>query len=598
MNFLLYSIIALALGPVLYQIVKKLDFLLRLIDGFVFVSISGLLLFHFIPHLYEEPSLTLPLLILAGFLGPNILEKTLHSEHTRIHKLSLFFAVFGILLHTLFDGAALSLLVSKEAHNLNIATAVILHRLPVGLTIWWLIIPTYGKKIASSLILTMITFTCFGFFIMNDFIHSMEHELIHAIEAFVAGTLLHVVFFRMHLSPQSKKNSCCNHNEEQKLHSTDENHQHEHKFRLAPAPEALGNLCALLLLFFLTNNSHNHIHASDHSALFLETFLGLAYQTAPALLAAYLLAGIIQSFLPKAGFSWLKKGGNFTQMTKGVVFGLPLPICSCGVLPLYKSLVDKKIPHYATLAFLIATPEIGVDAILISLPLLGFDITIIRLASAALLAFLVSFILAKTLPKAVAQNSLNTLDDEQKTVSIKLKNALNYGLIKLVDSTSPWIVLGLLIAAIVEPFIEYIPFNLPYGLDVILFSFIGIFTYICATGATPFVAILIASGMSPGAGIALLLTGPATNISTFGVISSLHSKKFATLFAVTTFVLAVLIGISINLIFTDININSKLISNLHAHANLFQEISLWIVSLLFFYSIYRKGARSFLSEIF
>lgn len=585
MNYLLFSIIALIFGPILYQIVRKRDFLLKLIDGFVFVSISGLLLLHLIPHFYEEPSLMLPLLLFLGFLGPSILEKILYSAHTKIHKLSLFFAILGILLHTLFDGAALALLV-EESHNIDIAIAVILHRLPVGLTVWWLVTPAFGKKTSSLLILAMIIFTCFGYFAMHDFTHSIEHELIHGLEAFIAGTLFHVVFFRMHLSAE---NGSCD-----KSHAHE--HEHNHEFKLKPAPEALGNLSAIILLFILLTNSE--ISEFEATLQFFKTFLSLAYQTAPALLAAYLLAGIIQSFLPRAGYSWLKKGGSLTQITKGVVFGLPLPICSCGVLPLYKSLVDKKIPHYATLAFLIATPEIGVDAILISLPLLGFEITVIRLAAAAVLAFLISLTLAKKLPKQQVPKSLNTIDNEKESFSSKIRTAMNYGLVKLVDTTSPWIVLGIMIAALAEPFIEFIPFNLPYGLDVILFSFIGIFIYICATGATPFVAILIASGMSPGAGIALLLTGPATNVSTFGVLSNLHSKKFAILFALTTFSLAVLIGVSINFIFTDLHINTDLIKNIHQHANSLQKISLLCVSALFLFSIYRKGARSFLSEIF
>lgn len=590
MLYFLLSIVSLLIGPLLYQKVKNQNYLLKFIDGFVFVSISGLLLQHLIPHIYEEAEVSILVLLAIGFLGPNVFEKVLHKAAKSVHTISLLVAILGVLLHTLFDGAALSILINS-VEGKNIALAIILHRLPVGLTIWWLVTPAYGKRTALSILVLMIVFTAIGFFGFNFFENFTESEYIHMLEAFVAGTLLHVVFFRIHLDGScGDKNACCSHD------SVVENSEiQKEKGSYYPAPEAIGNLVAVLVLMqlFLHESSHEFEHAHN----FLISFLNLSYQTAPALFAAYFLAGIIQSFLPSASFNWLKKGGNIKSAFKGMIFGLPLPICSCGVLPLYKSLVDKKLPAAATLAFLIATPEIGLDAILISLPLLGLEFTIIRLVAAALLAFFVAVFLSKFIKEKKESVSLKVLEDK-KTWSEKLKASMKYGMLELVDSTGPWIIIGLFIATIIQPFTNILPFNLPYQLDVGIFSFFGVFTYICATGATPFIAILVAAGMSPGAGLALLLTGPATNISTFGVLSSLHSKKFAVLFAITTMASAILIGVSVNLIFTDISINESLVNPDHFHASIFQEVALIFVVVLFLYSIYRRGLRAFLSEVF
>src|SRR5262249_52536105 len=120
-------------------------------------------------------------------------------------------------------------------------------------------------------------------------------------------------------------------------------------------------------------------------------------------------------------------------------------------------------------------------------------------------------------------------------IAARLAGGLRYGFGDMVDSTAPWILVGLGLAALLGPWLSAGGVEgVPRALEVPLFALIGMPLYVCASGSTPLAAVLIAKGVSPGAAIAFLLTGPATNVTTFGVLARLHSKKTAALFALTT----------------------------------------------------------------
>ena len=132
----------------------------------------------------------------------------------------------------------------------------------------------------------------------------------------------------------------------------------------------------------------------------------------------------------------------------------------------------------------------------------------------------------------------------------KLLGGIKTGLGTLVDHTGPWILVGLVVAALVGPLVKdsWLAGSDPY-LQVVLFAMLGIPVYVCASGATPMVAVLLVGGVSPGAALAFLLTGPATNVVTFGVITDLHGRKAAVFFCVMMASFAVAIGLAVNYLF-------------------------------------------------
>jgi uncharacterized membrane protein YraQ (UPF0718 family) len=165
------------------------------------------------------------------------------------------------------------------------------------------------------------------------------------------------------------------------------------------AASVLGGLAAAALVFGL---GELHVHAEQSGGGVGAGFLELALESAPAVLFAYLAVGIMHA-LPMDLFRILRRGSPWGQALRGTLVGLPISVCSCGVIPLYRSLVVSGVPTTAAMAFLVATPELEITAVILSLSLLGTGITVARLAAAFVLALLVGRVvgaLARSVPQS------------------------------------------------------------------------------------------------------------------------------------------------------------------------------------------------------
>ena len=166
------------------------------------------------------------------------------------------------------------------------------------------------------------------------------------------------------------------------------------------------------------------------------------------------------------------------------------------------------------------------------------------------------------------------------------------------DHTGPWVLVGLVVATLVGPLVKdsWLVGTDRY-LQVLLFAVLGIPVYVCASGATPMVAALLAVGVSPGAGLAFLLTGPATNVVTFGVITDLHGRRAAVFFCIMMATLAVTIGLSVNHFFHDFK-PLVLQTNVEHSAGWLSQGCLWILGGLFLLSLLRRGPREVVGSVF
>ena len=190
---------------------------------------------------------------------------------------------------------------------------------------------------------------------------------------------------------------------------------------------------------------------------FMRTLGVLLMESAPALLIGYALAGIVPFLLTPARTSALARGSRVAQSLRGVVFGLPLPVCSCGVLPLYESLVRRGAPAAAAIAFFVATPELGLDAVLLSVPLLGESLTIARVVAAFLVALLVALIVGRSSETRTPVVDGADESEHSGSWSERIRAGLRFGFVDVFDHTMPWVVFGLVIAATVEPLLEHGP---------------------------------------------------------------------------------------------------------------------------------------------
>ncbi len=252
---------------------------------------------------------------------------------------------------------------------------------------------------------------------------------------------------------------------------------------------------------------------------YFNELLNILNAMSPYLLLGFLVAGVLHIYIPKRAFSkYLSKRG-FRSVTLSALFGIPLPLCSCGVIPTAMSLKKEGASDGATISFLIATPQTGVDSILASYGVLGLPFAIIR-PLVALVVGIVGGMVIDSLPQkeeSVAQKNIISPEEKRGT----LRDALKYGFVDMLQDLGKWLTIGLLIAAGITAFVPSTVFDLLgeyYILNILIVLLLSIPMYICSTGSIPIALSLLMKGISPGAALIFLMAGPATNVATLAVV--------------------------------------------------------------------------------
>ncbi len=578
-ELLFASFISLSLGPLIYRVSRNRLPMLSLLDGFIFVCITGLVALSILPAILARGHWWSLLFAFLGMFGPTFTEKIFKRGADRVHSTALVLGLIGLCVHAAADGAALTnphLSPGQSQHLLPFA--VILHRLPVGLTIWWLVRPIFGVRTAVVVFALVVVSTTLGFGLGPQLLVSLSSQAMTWFQALVAGSLAHVIFHQPGIKSQLMAKGGLG--------------------KKTGWYEGSGALLGIGLMAVFLGGDES-VHGSINLPIF-RTFLGLALRSAPALLLAYLVAGFMSSFLSQSSIRWMNKGAKWTQAVRGMSLGLPFPICSCGVVPLYRTLVQRGAPATAAMAFLISTPELGLDAVLMSIPLLGTQMTVARVLAAALVAFAVGWMVGGPMTPSSSlepEREKQPAEAEGQTFGAKVGRALKMGLGEVVDHTAPWILFGLTVAAITESFLQPGRLSaLPSSFEVILFTLLGLPTYVCASSATPFVAVLLAKGVSPGAALAFLLTGPATNVTTFGVLGQLHSRRVALKFSLSIILLSASLGFLTNALLPEFK-SVPLSGSTVESATLLELFCLICLAFLYAWSLLRRGTRKFVGEI-
>ena len=592
---LLASIAALATGPLVARVARSRPSVLSFVDGFVLVAIGGLVLLEVIPHALAEGDWLAGLFMVAGFTLPSMAERLLHYGVRQTHTVVLLLALIGIAIHSALDGSALAQVAANGGSLLGYG--VILHQLPVSLMVWW-VLDDRPRGWTWAALALMATTTVIGYVAEPAVLAILPENAGVWFEALVGGSLLHVIAHsgHEHAHPHDHVHDHAHHHGHTHDHAHEHVHTHEYAARQAPWANGVGALVGAALLVVL-HLLRQPVQAIPGDATWA-TFISLALDSAPAVLLAYTVAGLVYAFVPTGSLTWMSKGSRLRQGVAGMAVGLPLPICSCGVVPLYQQLVQQGASATAAIAFLVATPELGIDAILLSLPLLGAEYTIIRVLAAAFTAIAVALIMGRLVPRAARALPLFTAPSaDSPSTREKLVRAVRSGFGETVDHTAPWILVGLLIAAILQPVLSGSWLTrMPPGLDVLVFAAIGLPVYICASASTPLVAVLVAAGVSPGAGLALLLTGPATNVTTIGILTRMHGRRFAMGFAGTMVATAIGLGWIVNALSPTLAASQPVL-DMDAVGTPLQWSALAGVALLYVVSVVRRGARGFLSEL-
>ena len=270
----------------------------------------------------------------------------------------------------------------------------------------------------------------------------------------------------------------------------------------------------------------------------------------PYILLGFLIAGLMHAFVSQQIFSRHLAGRGFKSVLKSVLVGVPLPLCSCGVLPTAIAMRRNGASKAASTSFLIATPQTGVDSIAATWSLLGPAFAVIRPIAAFITAIGGGLAVGRAEePVQPLAASFSTVDDRPQGSAAKCKAALRYGFIDLVGSIGGWLAAGLIIAALIT---VYVPadFFAALGDRPFLAMFavliIAVPMYVCATGSIPIAMSLMLKGLSPGTALVLLMAGPAANFASFALISREMGRKSALIYLASIVVGSMAFGLAID----------------------------------------------------
>ena len=343
--------------------------------------------------------------------------------------------------------------------------------------------------------------------------------------------------------------------------------------------------------------------------LFLQNLLDLSLEAAPWLVLGLVIGGLIKALVPVSFLQQHLSGNGILSISKAALFGAPLPLCSCGVIPAALGLRRAGASKSATVSFLVSTPETGVDSVTISYALLGPFMAIVRPIAAIASAITAGLLVGKTEnndtnfvkvteaedhehqhtscsqepveePSCCASSS-SECDSGDKEVEAEsccgsshsthshdhdeknrgfLQEAWSgvvYSFVMLFADVFWWLLIGLVFAALVKTYVP-VTFLAEWGSGLpamLVMLFIGIPMYVCATASTPIAAGLLLAGVSPGAAMVFLMAGPATNISTLGIIGKELGRRALTAYLVGVGVVALLTGFIVDYLVVQWNVN-------------------------------------------
>ena len=283
----------------------------------------------------------------------------------------------------------------------------------------------------------------------------------------------------------------------------------------------------------------------------MEEMIHLINEMSPYLLLGFFLAGVMHAFVPRALYSRYLSARGFRSVLYAALLGIPLPLCSCGVIPTSMSLRREGASKGATVSFLIATPQTGVDSIVATFSLMGWAFAIIR-PVVALITALFGGVLVDLFDKENTpfHSSEQVPESEQKRGFLaRLKEAFHYAFVEMMQDIGKWLVIGLLVAGVITILVPDSFFALFAGNSLMSILFVLLFSipmYLCATGSIPIAVALMLKGLTPGAALVLLMAGPASNAASILVIGKVLGRRSLLLYLCSIVGGAVVFGLLVD----------------------------------------------------
>ena len=317
---------------------------------------------------------------------------------------------------------------------------------------------------------------------------------------------------------------------------------------------------------------------------------------APYLLLGFLIAGVLHVFVPRNFYANYLSSNNKLSVLWAALLGIPLPLCSCGVIPTAIGLKNEKASKGAIASFLIATPQTGIDSILATFSLMGLGFAIIR-PTAALITGICGGLLVNRL---VNENDINdyTTSSCQVETGNRLWRVLKYAFYDMLRDIGLRLLIGLVVAALIQVAVPD-EFFLSFGnqplLQMLVILVIAVPMYICSTGSIPVAAALMMKGLSPGAALVMLMAGPAVNLASILVIHKTLGRRFTSIYLMTIVGFAVLFGVLLNATGIDFNVATQEACCMSTSAlpNPFKIVCATVLTLLIIFALIMKFFSKF-----
>ena len=302
------------------------------------------------------------------------------------------------------------------------------------------------------------------------------------------------------------------------------------------------------------------------------------HESAIYMLCGFFMAGILYVFIKPEKIGQYLGKGKVRPVFLSALAGIPIPLCSCGVVPAAAGLKRQGANNGATLSFLISTPESGVDSIPVTYALMDPIITLIRPVAAFITAIIAgitenAFGKSKDQSDSVSQNSCSVFNDcscngttinQSKPIKTpfiaKIVSGLKYAFVDLLGDIGKWFILGILLAGLISYFLpdtlfeSYLTNNF---IAMLVMLVAGIPLYVCATSSTPIAAALVLKGLNPGAALVFLLAGPATNIASLIMVSGLLGKRSLFIYLSSIAICSLILGLITDMLYYGIGITAR-----------------------------------------
>ena len=320
---------------------------------------------------------------------------------------------------------------------------------------------------------------------------------------------------------------------------------------------------------------------------------------APYLLLGFFIAGVLHVFVPQRFYARYLSRNNKLSVVWAALLGIPLPLCSCGVIPTAIGLKNEKASKGAIASFLIATPQTGIDSILATFSLMGLGFAIIR-PTAALITGVCGGLLVNRMLRDDDVVDIDSCSCQTEKGN-KVWRVLKYAYYDMLRDIGLRLIIGLVVAALIQVAVPdefFLQFGSQPLLQMLVLLVIAIPMYICSTGSIPVAAALMVKGLSPGAALVMLMAGPAVNLASILVVHKSMGRRFTSIYLMTIVAFAILFGLLLNATGIDFTVAAQdaCCMGTSALPNPFKLICATILTLLIIFALMMKLFSKFTSK--